>query len=682
MTNKTLEVLSGTRRGSRLVLDPGQLGSGVTIGRAPANQLVLPEEHLSSEHGQVFREGERYIYKDLRSTNGSRLLRKSGELLYIDASRGFEVPLEDEDQLLLGDPLDPVGVAFRPESAPSLGEGNLQPGGPPVLRPTVRVDPPRTPAPGAETEPDTSRVLARRALTEAEEVAGKVERDPQLASMLLGVSKKLGRRGLDLQAVFEGIAEAVFELVPQATHVAIELDDGVDGRMATVFGSVRKAESKADGKPPTPIRASRVVVRRVLSERAAVLIANAPQDLAGAASVMGARIQSVIGVPLWDGDAIRGVIQCDNRATAAMFRERDLEVLLVLAGLSTLAIENARLLLRLRAAEEQLRGENRFLKSREEKRRAPAPIGNSSAMRETLRQVEKVQGTRATVCIEGETGTGKELIASLVHYQSPRRDKLFVAQNCAAVPDSLLESELFGHKKGAFTGADSDKKGLFEVADGGTLFLDEIGEMSLGLQAKLLRVLQESEIRPVGATQPRRVDVRIICATNRSLEKEVSEGRFRQDLYYRLKVFPIRLPPLRERREDIPMLAEHFLKKYANEIKKPISGFTPDTQSQLASYNWPGNVRELENEVQRLCIQVEPEHFITPDLLASHLRQAEGVVDRIAPKKGPLKDMMDEVERFLILQSLREHDGNKTRTAEALGITREGLHKKLARFGL
>jgi Nif-specific regulatory protein len=299
-----------------------------------------------------------------------------------------------------------------------------------------------------------------------------------------------------------------------------------------------------------------------------------------------------------------------------------------------------------------------------------------------LRQVEKVQSTRATVCIEGETGTGKELIASLIHYSSPRRDKLFVAQNCAAVPENLLESELFGHKKGAFTGADSDKKGLFEVADGGTLFLDEVGEMSLGLQAKLLRVLQEGEIRPVGATTPRKVDVRIICATNRSLEKEVAEGRFRQDLYYRLKVFPIRLPPLRERRDDIPLLAEHFLKKYSSELKKSISGFTPDAQSQLGSYNWPGNVRELENEVQRLCIQVEPDHFITPDLLVSHLRQAEGVVDRIAPKKGPLKDMMEEVERFLILQCLREHDGNKTRAAEALGITREGLHKKLARFGL
>jgi len=176
--------------------------------------------------------------------------------------------------------------------------------------------------------------------------------------------------------------------------------------------------------------------------------------------------------------------------------------------------------------------------------------------------------------------------------------------------------------------------------------------------------------------------VRILCATNRSLEKEVAEGRFRQDLYYRLKVYPIRLPPLRERREDIPALFEHFLRKYGSEMKKTLLGVTPEALQQLSSYNWPGNVRELENEVQRLVIQADPDTFITPDLLAPRMRQAEGMLDRIAPAKGPLKDMMEEVERFLLVQALKEHGGNKTRTAETLGITREGLHKKLAKFGM
>ncbi len=665
-----LEVLTGGLRGQRFLLRDASF----TIGRAPHNSIVLPDVHLSSEHAQIFREDDKYIFKDLRSTNGSRVQHRDGSLCYVDATVGFESVLVEGDRLLLGDPLEPVILCCSLAAQEPLTPLPLPlPGGGSPTVPAMQLgrsgpssgkSGPHEPAEPHEQPDGEHRVVARRPLAEAEEVAGKVERDPVLAAGLLAVSKRLGRRGLDLQAVFEGIAESVFELLPLTTHLAIELTDGSEGKMATVFGTAKKGEAKPDAKPdpradksveprpPMPIRASRAVIRRVLQERAAVLIANAPQDLAGAASIMGARIQSIIGVPLWEGDDIRGVIQCDNRSSAAMFRERDLEVLLVLAGQATLAIENARLHQRLRMAEEQLRAENRYLKSREEKRRTIEPIGHSPAFREVLKQVQKVTDTRATVCIEGETGTGKELIAGLIHTQSSRRDKLFVAQNCAAVPDTLLESELFGHKKGSFTGADSDKKGLFEVADGGTLFLDEIGEMSLGLQAKLLRVLQEGEVRPIGATQHRKVDVRILCATNRSLEKEVAEGRFRQDLYYRLKVYPIRLPALRERREDIGLLAEHFLGKYSSEMKKPVPGFTSEALAQLLAYNWPGNVRELENEVHRLVIQVE------------------------------LKDMMEEVERFLLIQALKDHGGNKSATAKTLGITREGLHKKLAKFGL
>ncbi|HEY6032782.1 MAG TPA: sigma-54 dependent transcriptional regulator, partial [Kofleriaceae bacterium] len=307
---------------------------------------------------------------------------------------------------------------------------------------------------------------------------------------------------------------------------------------------------------------------------------------------------------------------------------------------------------------------------------------DSPAMKAVFNQLEKVIDTRATVCIEGETGTGKELIASAIHYQSGRKEKMFVAQNCAALPENLLESELFGHKRGAFTSADSDKKGLFEIADGGTLFLDEMGEMPLTLQAKLLRVLQENTIRPVGATSEKQVDVRIICATNRDLAAEVEKGRFRQDLYYRLMVFPIKLPPLRERREDISLLASHFLKRYAEEYRVELPGFTPDALDALTSYNWPGNIRELENEIQRIVIQAESGHWIEVTDLSPRLRKIEGTVTRIAPKQGTLKEMMEQVERWLIAEALRDHGNNKTKTAATLGITREGLHKKLAKFGV
>jgi Nif-specific regulatory protein len=303
-------------------------------------------------------------------------------------------------------------------------------------------------------------------------------------------------------------------------------------------------------------------------------------------------------------------------------------------------------------------------------------------MRQVKELAVKVVPSTASVLILGESGTGKEVLARAIHRSSGRRGKPFLVINCAAMPETLVESELFGHEKGAFTGATSEKKGRFELADGGTLFLDEIADMSLPLQAKLLRVLQEGEIRPVGSTRSSIVDVRIISATNKTLEKEVEEGRFRQDLYYRLHVFPIRLPPLRERREDIPLLARHFMAKYAAELNKDVAGFSQEALDQVVTYAWPGNVRELENEAQRLVITCDEGGFIQPEHLSARIRQVEGIVDRIGPRQGTLKEMMEQVERYLLREALREHEGNKTRTAVTLGITREGLHKKLSKFGM
>jgi Nif-specific regulatory protein len=296
--------------------------------------------------------------------------------------------------------------------------------------------------------------------------------------------------------------------------------------------------------------------------------------------------------------------------------------------------------------------------------------------------VDRVVDTSATVLITGETGTGKELIARAIHERSNRKDKLFVAQNCSALPESLLESELFGHKKGAFTGAVADKKGLFEIAHQGTMFLDEVGEMDPVLQSKLLRVLQESEIRPVGAMYPRKIDSRVIAATNRKLEEEVASGKFREDLYYRLNVFPIHLPALRDRNEDIPALAEHYLEKYCREFNRPHMQLSPEAIGLLQSYRWPGNIRELQNEVQRIVIHGVPGDLVMAEHLADRIGRAANLVERANPSAGGLKSMMAEVERWILVQALRDHDNNKTRTAKTLQITREGLHKKLSRFGL
>jgi len=435
----------------------------------------------------------------------------------------------------------------------------------------------------------------------------------------------------------------------------------------------------ADG--PVPI--ARSVFRKVLAEKAAVLAADAPSDVCQAESIVGASIRSTAAVPLWRGTEILGVIQADNRTAPGMLGAADLEMLALFASNASLGVSNARLIRRLQVAQDQLRKENTFLKNREQKRgQSFEIIGRSLPMLTLLEQLDKVVDTRVTVLVEGETGTGKELIASAVHYRSRRREKLFVAQNCAAMPENLLESELFGHKRGSFTGATEDKKGLFEIADGGTLFLDEVTEMPVSLQSKLLRALQEGEIRPIGAARAHHVDVRIVAATNRNLENEVKAGRFREDLYYRLKVFPLRVPPLRERRDDIPLLAGAFLKRYSAEIGKAVGGFSQQAMELLVSYEWPGNVRELQNEVQRLVIQLDEGGFVSPELLSERIRHVEGVIFKAGMVKGTLREMMDQVEKFLLIECLRDHGNNKTNAAKSLGITREGLHKKLRAHSL
>lgn len=338
--------------------------------------------------------------------------------------------------------------------------------------------------------------------------------------------------------------------------------------------------------------------------------------------------------------------------------------------------ENQRLLEALRQANARLSAENAYLRTVAE---PPSEIvGQSPAVRRLHELVARVAPTRSTVLIEGETGTGKELVARAIHAASPRRQALFVAVNCAALSEGILESELFGHRKGAFTGALSDRKGLFEVADGGTIFLDEVSETSGALQAKLLRVLQEGEVRPVGDVRPRRVDVRVIAATNRRLADEVAAGRFRSDLYYRLCVFPIAVPPLRERREDIPILARHFLRRLAREVGKPVGDLTADALDALMQYPFPGNVRELRNEIERAILLADPGAPIGDDLLSEALQARPGSNG----DGGLLQRRTEEFERQQLLAALERHNGVKMRVAEEMGMTYRGLMKKLRRLGL
>ncbi|MBK7542231.1 MAG: sigma-54-dependent Fis family transcriptional regulator [Candidatus Competibacteraceae bacterium] len=336
-----------------------------------------------------------------------------------------------------------------------------------------------------------------------------------------------------------------------------------------------------------------------------------------------------------------------------------------------LCMENERLLAELQAANEQLRDENTFIKKELHKDlKFSEIIGHSSAMRRVFDLVHKVIDTPVTVLLTGETGTGKTLLARYIHYNGPRKDKLFVEQNCGALPEALLESELFGHKKGAFTGAVYDQKGLFEAADGGTVFLDEISEMSALLQVKLLQVLQEGRFRRVGDNSYRQVDVRIISATNKDLDTEIKNNRFRSDLYYRINVFPIHIPPLRERLEDIPLLADFCLKKYRRKMHSSVGSFSEEVLHELSRYNFPGNVRELENLIERAVLLSSDGQVEIGDWLPQ-------------PCYNPgVSSRMEKMERSEIIRLLEIHHGKHHLVARDMGMSRTTLWRRLKYYGI
>ncbi len=313
-------------------------------------------------------------------------------------------------------------------------------------------------------------------------------------------------------------------------------------------------------------------------------------------------------------------------------------------------------------------------------------IGKSPLMRALYGLLARAAELDITVLVTGETGTGKELVARAIHHQGPRKDRPFIPVNCGALPAELIESELFGHARGAFTGAAEAKAGLFEEAAGGTLFLDEVGELPLAVQVKLNRALQEKEVRRVGDTAARHIDVRLVAATHRDLKAEASAGRFREDLYYRLNVFPVHLPPLRERREDIPLLAMHFLEKAAKSYRQQVEGFEPDALRALTGYSWPGNVRELENAIERAVAICTGTKAALADLPSEVSGGQQGTLPADMLVKMPFREAVDiardRASRDYLIALLREFGGNVTRAAERAGMERESLHRLLKRYGL
>jgi len=406
----------------------------------------------------------------------------------------------------------------------------------------------------------------------------------------------------------------------------------------------------------------------------------------------GYRSQSLLTVPLRGYAKITiGILQLINyhdpdTQQISPFPNTLESLVQAFASQAAVAIDNAQLIEQnnhliemLNATNQQLTAENINLKIKiaRQCQFTDTLIGDSTPMQQVFNLMEKVLDSDATVLIRGETGTGKELIAAAIHQKSHRHQGPFIAQNCAALPENLLESELFGYKRGAFSGAQKDKKGLIETADGGTLFLDEIGDMPINLQAKLLRVLQDQKVRPLGALESHKIDLRIVTATHCDLETLIKEGQFREDLYYRLNVFPIELPPLRARQEDLPALLQHFLEEYAERYHKTLQGFSPAAFDMLVHYDYPGNIRELKNLVERAVLLSESGGSILPAHLDKKLMATQAQLKDVIPTQAKLKEIIQIYEKQIIEQYLQTHHWNQTHTAKVLGISRRGLVEKI-----
>jgi len=392
--------------------------------------------------------------------------------------------------------------------------------------------------------------------------------------------------------------------------------------------------------------------------------------------------RSMICVPLRTPKAIIGVLYAINKLEGS-FTAKDTQLMEIMSVTLAMAIENARHYGILKQYANSLEEQNRRLMSEVQQRfQVQGLIASSHSMRRLFTLMEKVIDVNSTVLIQGETGTGKELIAKIIHYNGPMKEKPFVAENCGALSENLLESELFGHVKGAFTGATSDKKGLFEMADGGTILLDEIGEMPPKMQVKLLRVLQEGQIRPVGASRYIDINVRIIACTNRNLEDEMAKGNFREDLFYRINVFPLTIPPLRERKEDIPILAAHFLEEFAEKLNRPLARLTANALELLSAYEWPGNVRELQNEIERALTLAGGDKDISEQYLSVKIFDPQNPSFSAFSRSGTLQEVTEGIEKQMVREALETAGGNRSHASNLLGITRQGLLNKIKRYNI
>jgi transcriptional regulator with GAF, ATPase, and Fis domain len=630
--NPRLQAIAGPLSGEIFLLNEKEF----SIGRASSNRLCLSDAKVSRTHCLITQNGAEFTIKDSGSQNGT----------YINAVPVTERTLLDGDQIRIGE----SDFVF-------LIDGEV----PRVLATTVDL---------SESGLKTGSTLSLDTADALYLQHRKPDKDILLDAIWANDLSVLFKISLSInsirkvEALARRLLELIFEVVPAERGAILLVEENSD-QFASIFSFERLAVARQ------PVQVSRTIVDRVLKEGMAIIGNEISSDdsFAPSDSLVVSKIESLLCVPLALFGKVCGAIYLDTTDQKEVFDEHHLQLMTAIAAIAAVATRNVCHL-------GWLEDENRRLQADIDIQHDM--IGETPAMREVYQFIAKVAPTDSTVLITGESGTGKELAARAIHRNSMRSTKPFMAINCAALTETLLESELFGHEKGAFTGAVAQKKGKLEVADGGTLFLDEMGELAPAIQAKLLRVLQEQQFERVGGTRPIKVNIRFIAATNRDIDESIRNGIIRKDLYYRLSVVSLKMPPLREHREDIPLLARTFAKKCSEKARRRISGISAEAEACLLAYDWPGNIRELENAIERAVV-----------LGCSDLLMSEDLPEPVLDVQPPLSmyamqfhDAVRESKRQIILRTLDETGGDFAQSAKMLGLHVNNLHRLIRNLDL
>ncbi|MBM4066824.1 MAG: FHA domain-containing protein [Planctomycetes bacterium] len=658
------------------------------IGRASTTDIKFDDLIVSRHHARICKSAGGYLIEDLGSQNG----------VFLDSERiTSPQPLTNGKKICIG----PYTLIFNDAES-----GHPYPPEFPSTEYTQIIMATKDPLSIETTDETMSRETASK---------GEFERLQKRLKTFHDITRVIGNI-FDLDILLKEIIQIIFTMFPHAGRCFVALQDSDETQLTIRTIHTKGVTShphlnlphqgggiQGDNECSPPLVGgvrgggellpkdlalaeegnvlSQTLAHRAISERKSLLIMDTQMDSRVSTSIKIIGARSIMCAPLVCPQKTLGILQIESKSKDYEFSKADLDLFTGIASQVALLIYSAELFDDLKRANERIASENKNLKKQQKIQSSFSNIiGASPKIKEVLELVKKVSNAPYSVLITGKSGSGKELIAQAIHYNSSRSGQPFVPLNCAAIPRDLLESELFGYEKGAFTGASGTKQGHFEVADKGTIFLDEIGDMHPHTQAKLLRVLQEKELQRIGGTKVIKIDVRVLAATNKDLKTAMSSGEFREDLFYRLNVVSIHIPPLCERREDIPMLIAHFLESSCADVGKRVKGFTPEAMTLLLNYQWPGNVRELKNVVERIVTLAPEDSMLGVEMLPQEISNKSVVQVQKYKSTGTLYEAQKQLEIEMIMDALKTAEGNKSKAAELLGISRKVLYEKIEAY--